>query len=91
MLTNLLQIFGRNPDNEYEQAFVKEITVREAKPARNPRVERIIVIGWALIVLKSIFVWWACLHYPVPFHPLWIVGPTVLFGLLCTFVYLGRR
>jgi len=90
MLANFLQLFGRNPDNEYEQAFVKEITVRE-KPARSRRVERIIVAGWALILLKSIFVWWACTHYVVPFHPLWIVAPTAMFGALCTAVYLGRR
>jgi hypothetical protein len=90
MLANFLHLFGRNPDNEYEQAFVKEITVRE-KPGRDPRVERIIVIGWALIVVKSAFIWWACANYTVPFHPAWIIAPTVMFGLLCTAVYFGRR
>jgi hypothetical protein len=90
MLTNFLQLFGRNPDNEYEQAFVKEIIVRE-KPARDPRVERIIVLGWLLIALKSAFIWWACANYTVPFHPLWIIAPTAMFGLLCTAVYYGRR
>lgn len=90
MLVNFLQLFGRNPDNEYEQAFVKEITVLE-KPLRNPRVERVILIGWLLITLKSVFVWWACANYKVPFHPLWIIAPTILFGLLCTAVYFRRR
>jgi hypothetical protein len=90
MLANFLQLFGRNPDNEYEQAFVKEITVRE-KPARNPRVERIIALGWILIAFKSAFIWWACSRYQVPIHPLWIIAPTVMFGLLCTAIYIGRR
>jgi hypothetical protein len=91
MLTNLLHLFGRNPDSEYEQAFVKEITVRGKKPVRNVRVERIIFAGWLLIALKSVFIWWACARYSVPIHPLWIIAPTVMFGLLCTAVYFGRR
>ena len=90
MFAHLLHLFGRGPDNDYERAFVKEITVRE-KPSRDPRVERILVLGWLLIVLKSLFVSWACAHYAIPFHPLWLIAPTVLFGLLCTFVYVGRR
>jgi hypothetical protein len=90
MLTNFLHFFGRNPDNEYEQAFVKEITVRQ-KPVRSVRVERIIFAGWLLITLKSAFIWWACAHYTVPIHPLWVIAPTVMFGLLCTAVYFGRR
>lgn len=55
--------------------------------ARNPAVERLLVLGWTLIVLKSAFVWWAWWHFPIPFHPMWLVGPSVAFGCLCTFVY----
>ena len=90
MLTNFLQLFGRNPDNEYEQAFVKEIVVRE-KPARDPRVERIIFIGWLLIAFKSAFIWWACVRYQVPIHPLWIVGPTLVFAALASALWLTHR
>ncbi len=90
MLTNLLQLFGRHPDNEYEKAFVKEITVRQ-KRARNVRMERIIFAGWLLIACKSAFIWWACAHYAVPVHPLSVIAPTIMFGLLCTVVYFGRR
>jgi hypothetical protein len=89
MLTNLFHLFGRNPDNEYEKAFVKDITVRQ-KPARHPGVERIILLGWLLIALKSVFIWWACSRYAVPIHPLSVIAPTVLFGLLCTVVYFRR-
>jgi hypothetical protein len=65
--------------------------VQEARP-RNRRVECLIITGWFLIVLKSIVVWWACMRYAVPFHPLWLIAPTVAFGALCTAVYwFGRR
>ena len=90
MLANFLQLFGRNPDADYDQAFIQEINVRRPR-VRNPHVERILLIGWILIAFKSAFVWWACTHYAVPMHPLWIVGPTFLFGLLCTAVYYARR
>jgi hypothetical protein len=90
MFANFFRFFGRDPDTEYERAFVKEITVRE-KPARSARVERLLLFGWMLIALKSAFVWWACAQYAVPIHPLWIVAPTVLFGLLATAIYFNRR
>jgi len=44
-----------------------------------------------LIVVKSIFVWWACAHYALPFHPLWVIAPTVAFAALCNGVYLFAR
>lgn len=90
MFANFFQLFTRRVPETYEDAFVHEVHVH-SRPPRNPRVMRWLAVMWAFIVLKSIFVWWACAHYPVPFHPLWIVGPTVLFGLLVTGVYCGRR
>lgn len=90
MFANFFQLFGRRPDNDYEQAFVKEINVTQ-EPVRSTKVERAIFGGWLLIALKSAIVWWACVRYAVPVHPLWIIAPTVAFGLLCTFVYYGRR
>jgi hypothetical protein len=90
MLPNFLQLFGRQPDDDYERAFVQDVAVRE-QPQRSRRVERLIYLGWLLIAAKSVLVWWACMKYHVPIHPLWIVAPTVMFGLLCTAVYFGRR
>jgi len=57
----------------------------------NPLARRIIIIGWVLIAIKSVLVWWACTHYALPFHPMWIIGPTVAFAALCTGVYLYAR
>jgi len=73
-----------------EQDFVQEIHPLET-PRRNPWVTRLIIAGWALIAAKSVFVWWACIHYALPFHPLWVIVPTVTFGALCTGVYLYAR
>jgi hypothetical protein len=63
--------------------------VDERSP-RNPRLERFIVAGWLLIILKSLLVIWVVDHYHLNFHPAWIIAPTVAFALLCTGVYFWR-
>lgn len=91
MLPNLLQLLTRRPPADYERAFVREVTAEPPPPARSRQIERLLAVGWLLIVLKSLLVWWACATYPVPYHPLWIILPTVAFALLCTAVYVYRR
>ena len=89
MLPNFFQLFSGKPTPRYEESFVHDVHVTRPR-ARNPRIERLLWIGWLLILIKSVLVWWACVHYAVPFHPLWIVGPTIAFATLCTAVYLRR-
>lgn len=92
MFANLIQLItGRPPPpGDYDLAFVKEVTVR-LKPRRNPRIERIILVGWVLIAAKCWLMTWLIDRYQVPVDPLWVVAPTVAFALLCTAVYyLGR-
>ncbi len=71
---------------ENKPAFVEEVRILNTQKI-SPLMRRVLVIGWALIAIKSVLVWWACDHFALPFHPLWIVGPTVAFGALCTGVY----
>jgi hypothetical protein len=90
MFANLIQLITRRPPpDDYDLAFVKEVSVH-AKPARSPRVERIILIGWGLIAGKCWLVTWLIEKYHVPIDPMWVVAPTVLFALLCTVVYFRR-
>lgn len=90
MFANFFQLLTRRTDTDYEAAFIRDVDTGP-RPTRNPQVERLIWVGWILIVFKSLLVAWACSRYPVPFHPLWIIGPTVAFAALCTGVYLWRR
>ena len=55
---------------------------------RRRRVEKIIRICWAIIAVKSAAVVWVVRHYNLPFSPLWVIGPTVIFALLATALYL---
>jgi len=75
---------------ETNSPFIKDVRTSNA-PETSPWATRLIIGGWALIGIKSIVVWWACAHYALPFHPLWVIAPTVAFAALCTGVYLYAR
>jgi hypothetical protein len=70
--------------------FVKDIALDPSQKG-SPWMRRLIIGGWILIAIKSAVVWWACRHYALPFHPLWVIAPTVAFAALCTGVYLYAR
>ena len=89
MFPNLLQLISRRPAPEYEQGFVQEVSITPRR-IRNPRIERLFLYGWILIVIKSVFVVWATGRYHIPFSPLWVIVPTVIFAALCTAVYFRR-
>ena len=89
MFAHLFQWSSRHPAPGYDGAFVESVHVSRPVP-RNPRVEKFILLCWALIAVKHIAVIWAVHHYAVPFHQLWINAPTFLLGLLATWAYYAR-
>lgn len=91
MFANLLQLItGRPPHPEvHRNAFVEEVQVRHREP-RNRKFERFILVCWLLIAVKHVLIIWACRHYPVPFHQLWVNAPTWLLGVLATGIYYAR-
>jgi hypothetical protein len=90
MFANLFQLItGRHASPEIDRsAFVQEVRVSRGE-ARNPKVERMILICWILIAVKHVLIIWVCRHYPVPFHQLWVNFPTWLLGALATGLYYG--
>lgn len=74
---------------DYERGFVADVQVIHQRPP-NPRMLRFLLICWAAIAIKHVAVIYACLHWPVPFHQLWINAPTFALGLLATLVYWRR-
>lgn len=86
MFADLFQLNTRRAPEDADAGFVTDVTVTRAEP-RNPRVEKFILLCWALIAVKHVAVIWAVHHYPVPFHQLWINAPTFLLGLLATALY----
>lgn len=89
MFANFLHLITGRPSPDVERSFITEVHTA-ARPPRNLRVERIILAGWLLIVMKSFFMIWLVDKYHLPFNANWVILPTVTFALLCTAVYLWR-
>jgi hypothetical protein len=47
-----------------------------------------VALAWVVIVVKCVVVWWAVRHWQMPFHPGWVVGPTLLFAALASALWL---
>jgi hypothetical protein len=89
MFADLVRLISRRPPTDYERGFVRGVSVSD-KPPRNRRIERLFVVCWIVIVIKSFAVVWLFDHYHVPVSALWVIAPTVIFAALCTAVYLLR-
>ena len=90
MFSNLLQLFHRRLPAEYDRAFVKEVRVRRRVP-RSRRSELLLAFCWLLIAVKSWAMFWLVDRYTMPFDAWWIVGPTLLAAIVCTWIYLRRE
>ena len=44
--------------------------------------------AWFLILVKCVVVSWAIERWQVPFHPAWIIGPTLAFAALASLLWL---
>lgn len=86
MFANFFQWSNRRTTVAYEQAFITDVAVRQPVP-HDPRLEKLILLCWALIAVKHVAVIWAVHRYAVPFHQLWINAPTFLLGLVATLAY----
>ena len=76
------RFFHRLPKLENQGIADDEILRR-----RQRRVRNVILVCWAVILVKSVAVIWAVGHYKLPFNPLWVIGPTVTFAALATIVF----
>ena len=57
----------------------------------SPRLSRFLICAWLLIAAKCALVAWAVSRWSVPVNAGWVIWPTVLFGLLATGLWLGRK
>lgn len=82
---------GRDPAPEgTEGDFVRELRVEQAREPRSRRLELVLAICWVLVIAKCFAVHWAVKHYAVPFNAWWLIGPTLAFATLCTWIYWRR-
>lgn len=62
----------------------------QTRAPRNRRSEIVLAVGWALVLAKCLTISWAIRAYSVPIHPWWLIGPTLAFAALCTWLYWRR-
>lgn len=55
------------------------------------RVRWFMAVLWGVVTAKCIVVWWAIDRWQVPFHPLWIVAPTIIFAGLASMLWLTHH
>lgn len=67
------------------------LTEEERQSRHRRRVETLIYFCWGLIVIKCFVVVWLVNHYSMPFNPLWVIAPTVIFAFLATSLYYWLR
>lgn len=90
MIPNLLQLLHRPSPSDDGRGFVEEVRLVDHLPKRNPRVEKVLLICWLLIVVKCWAVIWLIERYEMELNPMWVNAPTVAFALMCTAVYFWR-
>ena len=88
MISNFVDLVSGRGRRDYPRGFIR--TVRTRRSARDRKLERQLKIFWVVIIAKCALIWWLMRHYHVPFHPLWVVVPTLMFAALITAVYLWR-
>jgi hypothetical protein len=63
-----------------------------ALPAPLPRrIRWFLEIGWLVIILKCLAVPWVIARWQIPVHAGWVIGPTLLFAVLVTWLALRHR
>lgn len=90
MIPSFLQIFTCTRSFFKDEDLPIKAPSGSLRTNANRRFERWIIAGWVLIIAKCVALWWLIDAYQVPIHPMWLVGPTVAFGLLATAVYIWR-
>ncbi len=56
-----------------------------------PRVRLVMAVAWVLIAIKCVVVWWAVERWHMPFHPMWVIAPTLAFAALATFLWVTHH
>jgi len=60
-----------------------------AADRQSARMRWFVGVIWGAILVKCALVWWAMVHWHLPFHPAWIVLPTLMFATLATALWFG--
>lgn len=89
MFSDLFKLGSGKPSADAEHSFVQDVQAKESF-GRSRTVERLILAGWVLIVLKCFLVAWAVDRWDVPIGASWVIVPTLFMAAVCTALYYWR-
>jgi len=64
-------------------------TIHRESSRLSVRMRWFLGAAWILILAKCELVWWAMTRWHVPFHPAWIIAPTLLLAALATVLWVA--
>lgn len=87
MFLNWLRRSLRFPDQNGSEAFVEKVTVK--RPVYP--IDAFVIGGWTLILVKCVLASIAIWYWKIPIGHFYIWGPSLIFGGVCTTLYLTRE
>ena len=87
MFLNWFRSETRAAASDDHHFFVEKIRVRHPLQP----VDTFVVVGWALILAKCGLASVAIHRWQIPVHDIYVWGPSVFFGAVCTWLYLTRE
>jgi hypothetical protein len=81
------KLVEKGRQQESDSGYVESVTIRR----RRGPLDTLLVVCWALILIKCVAASWAIRRWDLPIHDFYIWGPSLMFAGLCTVLYLSYR
>lgn len=90
MISELFRLITGRSAPAADDEFVEEVSVRETRRP-SPSLERLILIGWVIIIAKCFIVAWAIERFAIPIHSGYVIVPTLFMAAICTALYYWKE
>ena len=87
MFINWLKLTSRDVPDAQHGMFVEKVS----EPRKFHPVDGFVAGGWSLILLKCVLASVAIHHWAIPIGDFYVWVPSLIFGGLCTSLYLTRE
>ncbi len=93
MLANAVKLRGRlrQGEDRYAQSFIEEVKVKDQPWRSAGGFDRLLGGFWTLMLIKCLLCTWAVGYWEMPISSFWVWLPSLVFGALCTLLYLSRE
>ncbi len=71
--------------------FVRSVEVKEGQQKPVIVFDGLLAVFWGLMLAKCILCTWAVGYWDMPISSFWVWLPSMIFGAVCTFLYVYRE